>query len=218
MLITNSMKNDMNVGKNNPIWLASLFVQVAFYKLERLTCINDQSTLGWLQVEAYFAQHQDTLMPASKKLRHLKTVSITDCNNGSVDVFCHNCFILIRPWTTCETTSVEIIEVRLESSPGICPSVALPLCAAKPDRLRPIYCRWASCHVRACALAKWNESDAKRFWVIPEYGTANPIKQDSLNLDCVVGFHALEVTILSRETRSRTEIRLTHVCLSCHLS
>lgn len=59
--------------------------------------------------------------------------------------------MMIRPLTTCETTSVQIIEVRLQSSPDICLSAALPLCAAKPDRLRPTYCRWASCHVNACA-------------------------------------------------------------------
>lgn len=35
----------------------------------------------------------------------------------------------------------------------LCLSVALPLCAAKPDGLRPTFCRWASCHVNACALA-----------------------------------------------------------------
>lgn len=45
----------------------------------------------------------------------------------------HMLFMLIWPPTTWETTSVQIIEVRLQSSPDICLSAALPLCAAKPD-------------------------------------------------------------------------------------
>lgn len=72
------------------------------------------------------SEHQVNLLCTPIKSLVLEgQMSVKDSNYCLVDVCFHTCFILIRPLTTCETTSVQIIEVRLQSSPDICLSVAL---------------------------------------------------------------------------------------------